>query len=243
MQLDLQILEEQLFLGISDDECPYLPGKKARFVFLDGRGVGNLYRLLLDHGYRRHGNLVYRTACPDCNECKVLRIPVESFRPSNSQKRIEKRGDRIFRFETGPLEKTEEKTRLLQDYLRFKHNDSSEKDPYSEFFTASFLSGQGSFETRIYTGDKLVGVGIVDRIANALSSVYFYFHPEYAKFSPGVYSLIQEIRYAQREKIAYYYPGFYIADCPAMNYKADFKPCQIKNAKESFWHEKGNVEM
>ena len=39
-------------------------------------------------GFRRSHDIVYRPACPSCNACTPVRVPVRAFKPSRSLKRI-----------------------------------------------------------------------------------------------------------------------------------------------------------
>ena len=200
MELSLKTLEEQLYLGHLGGARPYLPDRKSRLLFLNGQGVGRIYRLLLDAGYRRHGLHLYRPDCPGCRECQVLRIPTASFRPSRSQKRVLKKGRDVFAVEWGRPEFTTEKVDMYARYLAAQHRDPNANDPenldpdrYEEFFVNSFL-GEDTIEMRLYAGPerRLCGIGIADRMHDALSSVYFYFDPEWGDYSPGTYSFLFE---------------------------------------------------
>lgn len=72
--------------------CPYLPNRVERklFAFLAEDAAQNAAtnaRLTVS-GFRRSNNVVYRPACPDCNACRPVRIPVRLFTPSRTQRRI-----------------------------------------------------------------------------------------------------------------------------------------------------------
>jgi len=262
LQLSTALLEDQLYLGHIRGPCAYLPDRNSSLLFLDGRGVGQLYRLLLDAGYRRHGQNLYRTDCAPCRECRVLRTPIATFRPSKSQRRVRRRGDRVFRYELGDPQADVERLELYRRYLRFQHAKDApdapggDEDPaaitldhYADFFQESFL-GEATREMRFYATfdssgeilerpapgeERLVGIGIVDLVGDALSSVYFFFAPEVARFSPGVYSVLAEIEIARELGLRHYYPGFYIRDCAAMAYKINFAPNEIRTPDEGGW--------
>jgi len=105
---------------------------------------------------------------------------------------------------------------------------------YNEFLVESCLGGN-TFELQILDGGTLIGVGILDRIKDAVSSVYFYFDPGYAHYSPGTYSALREIELAKELGALYYYLGFYIRDCGSMSYKTRFRPCEHKAPAETAW--------
>lgn len=248
MELSLPAIEDQLYLGHIQGACLYLPGHEQSLLFLDGRGVGQVYRLLLDAGYRRHGMHLYRPDCLSCSECRVLRIPVARFEPTRSQRRVWKRGQSMFRHELGEPEYSREKLELYERYLAHQHKRTEKKDEalsaahYREFFVDSFLAPQ-TRELRIYVRDpeepaapeRLAGVAILDQAGDALSAVYFFFDPDCARHSPGTYAILLEIELAKEMGLRYFYPGFYIPGCAAMAYKANFGPHEIRTPGERHW--------
>ncbi|MCE9598274.1 MAG: arginyltransferase [Spirochaetia bacterium] len=235
MSLPLEYLEANLYIGHLRGSCSYLPERDSNLKFLDGSGLGAGYRLLLDRGYRRHGQHLYRPDCGSCQQCKILRIPVATFVPTRSQKRVYKKGKSIFRAETGKPEYSPEKARLYERYLKIQHCSCESIDAarYEDFFVSSFLST--TEELRIYAGDRLVGIGIIDIVGDALSSVYFFFDPEFADYSPGTFSILVEMDLCRERGLSYYYPGFFIPNCSAMNYKANFGPAEVKAPEEEKW--------
>ncbi|MCB1322608.1 MAG: GNAT family N-acetyltransferase, partial [Leptospiraceae bacterium] len=95
--------------------------------------------------------------------------------------------------------------------------------------------GHNTFELQLYHAGRLVGVAILDQVAEALSAVYFYFDPEVARYSPGTYAILLEIEMAQQRGLRFFYPGYYIPQCAAMNYKARFRPAQWRRVGEGDW--------
>jgi arginine-tRNA-protein transferase len=67
-------------------------------------------------------------------------------------------------------------------------------------------------------------VGIVDLGRESLSSVYFYFDPDRADLSPGVFSVLQEVELCRRTGRKYLYLGLFVKDCRHLAYKADYEP-------------------
>lgn len=232
VRLSIDALEDQLFLGYHEGQCPYLPDRDQRLLFLRGDTVGQLYRILLDEGYRRSGEHLYRPACEGCYECKVLRVPVADFKPSKSQRRIYKKGKDLFHIEAGRPKADEQRIVMYNRYLAFQHRnpDGPESlESYRRFFADTFLGNNRTRELRLMAGNRLAGIGIVDVVADVLSSVYFYFDPEFAEYSPGTWSMLAEIEYARSENLDYYYPGYYIEGCQAMSYKIRLRPNEIRS--------------
>ncbi len=233
----LAFLESLIHIGDIQEPCPYLPHKISTLRFGTGYGLDNLYRLLLDKGYRRSGASLYRPACETCNECQIIRVPIATFHKTKEQRRIWNRGQRLFQASLHPPEFSEEKLALYRRYLEYQHHaDPGGEDPkrYQAFLVDTFLGGH-TMELQLRAEGRLAGVGVLDQVGDALSTVYFYFDPDFARLSPGTYSALHEIEIARRWNLAYYYLGYYIHDCPQMNYKARFRPCQLKHPDDVEW--------
>lgn len=234
--MNIKPFEIPFYLGHSNISCPYLPDRAASLLFIDGSMGPSMYRQLLDSGYRRHGLIMYRPDCPTCTECKVLRVPIDSFRRSKDQRRAWNRGKQIFRVRVDDPAYLPEKAELYQRYLDFQHqsNESIDQERYRQFFVDTFL-GDATRELQLFDGDLLVGLGIFDIVGDAVSSVYFFFDPDYAKFSPGTFSALVEIELARAHRCKHYYLGYHIRDCPSMSYKVRFRPNQIKDCEAEGW--------
>ncbi len=237
LQLDREEVEHAIHLGDVSDPCPYLPGKTATFRFGNGDLIEGHYQELLDWGYRRNGRYVYRPVCATCQECWVLRVPVADFRRSKSQRRVWNKGREVFKVRWGTPTYSPEKADLYARYLAFQHNTKEapmDEQRYSSFLVDSCLD-YSTLEIQYRIEGKLAGVGIVDRLDQALSTVYFYFDPKYAAYSPGTWSALFELDLAARWELDYYYLGYYIPECNAMNYKSRYQPCEIKRPGGTIW--------
>lgn len=230
-------VKEIASLGNIVEPCPYLPDREATLHFLSGDVAGASYRELLDQGYRRNGAYIYRPVCASCDACEVLRVPVAGFEQSREQRRVWKRGSAAFMVRIEPATATRAKSALYTAYLAWQHGTAREEiseTQYTEFLVRS-CPGVETLEVQLWSGEQLAGVGVVDRFEDALSSVYFYFDPRWARFSPGTYSALLEIELAREWQLAHYYLGYYIGDCRQMNYKSRFKPCEVKRPDDRVW--------
>lgn len=231
-------LEQISLLGEMEEPCPYLPGRTARFRFLDGRFAGIFFRELMDFGYRRNGQFIYRPICGGCNACQVLRVSVAEFTKNKEQRRIWNRGAKLFTVSLARPAYTDEKAALYLRYLKEIHGndrETLENSHYSSFLVQSCIDEQ-SFELHVRHNGRLVGLGIIDLLDDALSSVYFFYDPDYRRYSLGTFSVLAEFSIAKRLGMAYYYPGYYIEDCRTMNYKSRFRPCEVRELDTPDWH-------
>ncbi len=203
--------------------CPYLPGREAREeAFRADEFPSELYHDFMDHGFRRSGPYFYRPVCRSCRACRSIRVPVTRFRLKKSYRRILKNNQDV-RIRIGAPKMTEEKHRVYVNYLTCQHNtiDNSSLEDFHRFL---YCTAVNTLEFEYRLKGRLMAVGILDLCSRSLSSVYTYFDPEFSSRSPGSFSAIKEILYCRDKAVAHYYLGYYVADCPAMNYKARFKP-------------------
>lgn len=237
LEINREELESVIHLGDVTDPCPYLPGREATLRFGNGRLVGGHYQQLLDWGYRRNGNYVYRPVCRSCRECWVLRVPVRTFRMTRSQRRVWKQGLEKFEVTWGSCRYTKEKAAMYERYLAHQHGSDEgpvDETRYSAFLVDSCLRHE-TLEVQYRVEGRLAGIGIIDKLERALSTVYFYFDPDFARLSPGTWSALYEIHLAQKWGLAHYYLGYFIPGCQSMNYKARFQPCEIKQPDVPGW--------
>ncbi|XP_075211116.1 arginyltransferase 1 isoform X3 [Lycorma delicatula] len=102
-------------------------------------------------------------------------------------------------------------------------------------------SGYGSFHQQYWLDSKLIAVGVIDILPNCVSSVYFYYDPDYSDLSLGTYASLRETSFTRSQhyyapSIKYYYMGFYIDSCPKMRYKARLKPSFLLCPETYTWH-------
>jgi arginine-tRNA-protein transferase len=216
-------------LGLEASEpspCPYLPGRDSRLLVVKPeRLLPSLYELFLDLNYRRLGQVVYRPRCDGCRECRQLRVSVPSFRPSRAQRRCRRRNADVVASVAAPSP-SDEKHALYRRYLEARHDGqmSGSREEFDEFLhdSAPFTE-----EVEFRLPGRLLGVGIFDVLPRAISAVYFYFDPELATRSPGVYNVLWLLERCGRLGLPWLYLGYHVAGCAAMEYKAAFRPRQI----------------
>ena len=77
-----------------------MPGKVERKVFarLNGTLAQPLNEALTHSGFRRSQMIAYRPACDGCSACVSVRIVVDKFDISRTQRRIAKRNTDLRRF-------------------------------------------------------------------------------------------------------------------------------------------------
>nr|XP_040034740.1 arginyl-tRNA--protein transferase 1 isoform X3 [Gasterosteus aculeatus aculeatus] len=101
-------------------------------------------------------------------------------------------------------------------------------------------AGYGSFHQQYLLDGRIVAVGVIDILPTCVSSVYLYYHPDFASLSLGSYSALREIAFTrqlqkQSPKLSFYYLGFYIHSCPKMRYKGQYRPSDLLCPETYAW--------
>ncbi|KAM7534587.1 hypothetical protein Aperf_G00000115181 [Anoplocephala perfoliata] len=141
----------------------------------------------------------------------------------------------------------------FKPYQAIIHNDPPSRwsrNSFSRFLVTSPLISEhdkkaeaagapqfGSYHQQYWLdGKRLIAVGVIDLVPGCLSSVYFFYDPEYSFLHLGTYSALREIAFVRSLHRTYggtvpayadftqYYMGYYIQSCVKMRYKAAFKP-------------------
>ena len=201
--------------------CPYLTGKKKQFeYFFAHRLTEEEIARLLAEGWRKFGVYYFRPACPECSECIPLRIPVDTFTPSRSQRRNIKKNRNIeVRFVAPDFN-----SRIYEIYRKHSRERFGDETSLEDFIHTFYTPSCPSIQSEYYLEGELVAVGFLDTGSDCLSSVYFVYDTDYSRLGLGTYSALKEIEYAQGKGLAYYYLGYYVAGCDRMAYKGNFLP-------------------
>lgn len=243
---------QEIIDGIPDAENSLLILKECRPDLLTENDNTNpqeiIYAEYLKMGFRRSDCYFYCAECPKCKKCLDIRINVKDFLPSKSQRKAcRKNQDVQIRLVEHPQDfVTEEKIQLFKEYDR-RHNpekNESYEEAKESLYRLNGVSRMDDQFIKVYQGTmnidfllngKVIGVSVVDRAKNALSSNYFYYDisQEVMKRSIGVFSVLAEIDACKgllfdgQLKSELYYLGYYIEDCKKMNYKSNYNPHEL----------------
>jgi arginine-tRNA-protein transferase len=210
--------------------CAYLADRDARVYYRVLLGVSpEAWQRMLERGWRRFGHYVFRPQCDGCGECVSLRIPVEQFRPTKSQRRVLRRTAGLVRTLARP---TADPQRLA--VLAAWHAEKEQTRGWSplglplENYEDDFCGPHPcAYELTLWAGESLVAVDLVDLTPQAISSIYCYYDPRFAALSPGTATVLAEIALARELGLAHVYLGYRVAGCPSSAYKATFRPHEL----------------
>jgi arginine-tRNA-protein transferase len=150
-----------------------------------------------------------------------LRIHLDRFTPSRSQKRVLKKNQDA-RIVIGPSSLDETKEALFYKHRRrFTENVPSSLQDFLSPVPASVPCA--NVELCVYIAGRLVGVTFLDLGENATSAVYAIFDPAQTKRSVGILMMLHSIRFSRERGCHYYYPGYAYREPFAYDYKKRFR--------------------
>lgn len=217
--------------------CPYLPGMSERKVFthLVGKRAVALNDTLTHTGFRRSQTIAYRPACENCRACVSVRVLVDDFAPSASQRRILRANSELVG-EFTQAKPTGEQYALFRAYLDQRHPDGGMADmsmlDYSMMIEDSHIDTllteyrpRGSGPQSAGRGEgPLIAACLTDRLADGLSLVYSFYAPQEQRRSLGAFMILDHIAKARRLGLPHVYLGYWVEGSRKMAYKAAYLP-------------------
>jgi arginine-tRNA-protein transferase len=153
--------------------CEYLPDEVARLEYLQvDRMSAHEYQDWLRDGWRRFGHVLFRPRCPSCRQCLSLRVPVASFEPHRTQRRIARTNAGAVSISIEEPSTPSPDTRALYDkFHRYQQSakgwPSSDPDGADVFVVNPFATE----EWRYSLDGRLVAVGYGDVLPVGLSAI------------------------------------------------------------------------
>lgn len=195
----------------------------APYAMVDAK----VYSQLIKQGFRRSGKFAYRPHCENCNACVPVRLILDQFKPTRSQKRAHKQHAdltaTIF-----PVNFQQEHFELYTQYQILRHpeeaatqkQDGDEVEQYRQFICQSSVESL-LFEFRD-TQNQVKIVSIVDLVDDGISAVYTFYDATEQKASYGTYAIMWLCHWTEQLNLPYLYLGYWIQENQKMAYKAKF---------------------
>ena len=220
----LEFLEE-------DKPCSYFDEKLCdiRYRYMEHCTVSQ-QQVMLERGWRRFGNMHFVPECKGCRECITMRIDVQKYKFSKSDKRVLKKNKDTEVYIQKPA-LTHDHINLFNKYhehMSIKKQWHENKIDVQEYHN-SYVNGAHDFgkELVYFRDDKLVAVALCDILPGGVSAIYCYYDHDYEEFSLGKFSILAQISIAKQNNIPYVYLGYWIKDHYSMGYKEKYKPFEI----------------
>ena len=234
--LDESILSSNFYISRTI-ACSYLPNRNERLVFTVARSaaVGSVqYNELAKLGFRRSRNTLYRPHCPLCTACRSVRIRVNEFKPSRSQRRVRNRNRDLRRIVKQPIADREQFA-LFRKYLCARHENGQMCDFDYSSYTGMIEESPVESCLVLYVredadgsqGSTLVAAALTDVLEDGLSMVYSFFDPDIIRNSVGTHVILDHVLLATELGLDYVYLGYWVPGSDKMDYKARFLPLEV----------------
>ena len=210
------------------EKCSYIPDHEQTTHYKIIQECDIEYNAhLIERGWRRFGNMYFRPMCEGCSACESIKINVNSYQFSKSERRVMKKNTHIKTVLRKPTA-SHAHIALFEKYHNHMHERRGwDKQPINiKNYYMSFVNGYNEYgyEVLYFDGEKLIAVDLIDILPNGISSIYFYYDPDYQHLSLGKYSMLRQISYAKNNHLEWIYMGYYVKACQSLAYKADYKP-------------------
>ncbi len=215
----------------TEENCSYLDNTMQTTQYKIINDCSSDYcATLIEKGWRRFGGMFFRPICADCHACESFKIDVPNYQFSKSERRIIRKNEDLKMVIQRPqvtsthLELFEKYHLHMKDKRDWTHHKVTPRHYYS-----SFVNGHGSFgyEVLYYHENTLIAVDLIDVFDEGISSIYFYYDPDFSNRSLGTFSMLQQIRMAQEAELKWIYMGYYVEGCQSLEYKSRYKPYHV----------------
>jgi leucyl-tRNA---protein transferase len=238
------LVDAPQFFLTAPGACPYVAGRLERKVFthLVGEKAPDLNDVLTQGGFRRSQNIAYRPACEGCQACISVRIPVDLFKPTRSQRRVMNTNQDLKNL-IYKAEPTTEQYSIFRAYLDSRHfgggmSDMSVLD-YAMMIEDSHVNTQiteyrkssSTFHPVLRRDGDLIAVALSDVLKDGLSMVYSFFEPDEESRSLGTYMILDHVNRARTMGLPYVYLGYWVNGSQKMDYKIKFRPIELLTDK------------
>ncbi|WP_298440268.1 arginyltransferase [uncultured Ferrimonas sp.] len=217
---------QQIRIGLSQTfPCSYIDKEQETLLLCCDPVTNAQFEHLLELGFRRSGDQIYRPHCQTCNACVPVRVPVALFSPSRSQRRIIAKNKDID-WQVSETVKPQYRP-LYHRYITSRHQDGTMYPPSDQQFDQFLLSSKHPVMfVEGWLNGKLIAVAVTDLLLTSLSATYTFFDPDMSHRSLGKRAILAQIDLAKRIKREHLYLGYYIGACPKMSYKTEFRPVE-----------------
>jgi len=210
-------------------DCPYLPNYQAKTLFLSPQHEPSpqIYGGLIQQGFRRSGDHIYRPHCDQCQSCISVRLLALEHQATKQHKRCLNKA-KSFTTTISKAQFDYGHYRLFEKYINIRHSDGdmfpTSQKQYRDFILSNWMD---TYFLDIFNGSgELIACAVFDQLNDGLSAIYTFFDPEYSNFSLGRLAILKLVEICQQRKQSHLYLGFWIKDCQKMSYKGDYRPLE-----------------
>lgn len=196
----------------------------------------DLYDEFLSQGWFRGFGMLYKSEllCVDQDVQSIvnIRVPLQQHRFSKKQTRLLRNFKRDFDILVGPVDINDEKQRL---YDQHKYRFKAFIHPKLEDVICAYGAHEycNTRELSVYHKDQLVALSYFDTGSKSMASILGLYDFTWSRFSPGMFTMYQEMEIAKQEGLSHYYPGYIMDESQTFHYK--LRLGEVEFLKGRFW--------
>ncbi|TFH12820.1 MAG: arginyltransferase [Nitrosomonadales bacterium] len=216
------------FCSTASYPCNYLPDKLARSQVATPSHLidTNTYGELVQTGFRRSGTFTYRPYCGHCKACVPVRVVVNDFSPSHTQRRIWKRHQNLIVTQHELYYHPDHYALYMNYQIKRHYNGKMDHDSRELYRDFLLQTNVNSKLVEFHENGQLRMISIIDKLPDGISSVYTFFDPNTKGASFGTYSILWQIQQCCTNGLPHLYLGYWIKGNRKMEYKSNFQPLQ-----------------
>jgi arginine-tRNA-protein transferase len=210
--------------------CPYLPERQCRMEYLvASKMTGREYEKKMNANWRKFGHLLFHPICESCTECRSLRVRIDQFQPSRSQRRaVKENADLRVAYDLPILDDARLNLYWAYHVTQHERKQWSKTAISPQEYEFSYVQNPVSaVEISAWKQDRLVGVLIADVTPGAVSAVYHYYDLSEPQRGLGTFLIMQAFALARQQHKSWMYFGYYVPNSASMKYKATYRPYQL----------------
>lgn len=185
-------------------------------------------------GWFRSSNGLFRNRllCLEGKLCTVvnIRLPLKNHTFSASHKRLLKKTEH-FTVEIAPLSICPQMD-VLYDLTKKRFKGFVFPELHSFLFDYLDRNVFSSWHVKIYDGKRLIAASVFDFGKTSVMSVLGMYDPEYRRVSPGILTMLHEIKWAKEQNYKLYYPGYVLDEAATFDYKLSLGEYTFMNASK-----------
>jgi leucyl-tRNA---protein transferase len=175
-------------------------------------------------GWRHFGSYFFRYSRNGANHVLPLRVRLEEFEFSTSQKRVRKRNANLECVIRDALINAEKHELFKLHTVRFSENIP---DSILTFLDPEPARVCVTKEICLYKDGRLIGAHFLDVGETSTSSVYSIYDPSESKHSLGIDLILRSIAYSLELGKRLYYPGYAYREPSAYDYKKKLSALEV----------------
>ncbi len=163
-----------------------------------------------------------------------IRLSLKKYVFKKRLRKILNRNRKGFHIQIQPAILNQQKNNLYQKYRKFFKGNIS--DCLKEYLLDNSEGNiYNTYECCVYDNEKLIAFSFFDVGKQSMASIMGVYDPDYAKYSLGVYTMLEEINFGLQKGKAFYYPGYVVPTYERFDYKLRIGDVDYYNVWKKNW--------